>query len=171
MFFTILKRWVWNQIFHRRINIVDSQRRLFYQMFVKSFNNWWQTKRSWLFVLMLERLNCFGFVQVFRFLNELFFPASILRAIISTDICTVKIKKYQKYALFWPIKFQIFCIVFCFILKPLLVLKIHIFLSWLAWFRRGNGLIRKLELEQKHWTYFQISQKAKAFRQKFGNRN
>ena len=46
-------------------------------------------------LLRLTVLNCFKFSKIFCFPNYLFFPASVLRAIHSIDICKVKIKNIR----------------------------------------------------------------------------
>ena len=45
--------------------------------------------------MTLDGLDCFEFFEIFCFPNELFFPASILRAMHSIDICTVKINNIR----------------------------------------------------------------------------
>ena len=45
--------------------------------------------------MTLDGLDCFEFFEIFFFPNELIFPASILRAIHSIDICTVKINNIR----------------------------------------------------------------------------
>ena len=42
--------------------------------------------------MTLDGLDCFTFPKIICFPNELLFPATILRAVYSIDICTVKIK-------------------------------------------------------------------------------
>ena len=45
--------------------------------------------------MMLDGLDCFEFFKHFCFPNKLLFPASILCAIQSIDICTLKIKNIR----------------------------------------------------------------------------
>ena len=45
--------------------------------------------------MTLDGLNCFEFFKIFCFSNELFFPVSILHAIHSIDIFTVKVKNIR----------------------------------------------------------------------------